>query len=101
MDNRISLPLDTVDLILARKKAGMTKSSIEVDGYTVMVRKSTNSGDRPKNAKNLMSCKGLKGCEFAECAEKVFGVGKLPKNLIGLKELCSVNPVVNSIDNPI
>jgi hypothetical protein len=49
--------------------------------YSVTVRKATNSGDRPRNAKSLKTCKGLKGCEFAECAEKVFGVGKLPKNL--------------------
>lgn len=89
-----------IELILARKNANMVNPSLDVDGmgnivprsvnngaeYSVTVRKSTNSGDRPRNAKSLKACKGLKGCEFAECAEKVFGVGKLPRNL---ERLCT------------
>lgn len=104
MSNRVEIPIDTSELLLARKNANMVNPSVDVDsmgnivprrsdgnrdGYTVMIRKSTNSGDRPKNAKSLMSCKGLKGCDFAECAKKVFGT--LPKNLKRLDATCSTN----------
>lgn len=99
------IPINPVELVLARKNANMSNPSLDVDGlgnivprsrngtdngaeYTVTVRKSTNSGDRPRNAKSLMACKGLKGCEFAECAERTFGVGKLPRNL---ERLCSLS----------
>lgn len=59
--------------------------------YTVTVRKSTNDplADRPRKAKDLKACKGLKGCEFAQCAKEVFG--KLPRNLRHLEGLCSTN----------
>ncbi len=105
MANKVEIPIDKAELVLARKNAGNVNPSIEIDDsgsivprngsnsslysssdlHTVMVRKAKNDGDRPKNAKSLKDCKGLKGCEFAQCAEKVFG--KLPKNLIGL---CSI-----------
>ena len=106
MSNRVEVPIDTAKLILERRNVGMINPSIEIDGdanivprgsgpgsgnnrdgYTVMVRKSTNSGDRPRNAKSLSACKGLKGCEFAECAKNVFG--KLPRNLKHLEGTCS------------
>ncbi len=101
--SKVEIPIDKAELVLARKNAGNVNPSIEIDNsgriiprssdssssssdlHTVMVRKAKNDGDRPKNAKFLKDCKGLKGCEFAKCAEKVFG--KLPKNLIGL---CSI-----------
>lgn len=96
MSDRVALPIDTARLVLERRNIGMANSSIEIDdnaniiprgpdngaSHTVIVRKATNSGDRPRNAKKLSACKGLKGCEFAECAKDVFG--KLPKNLEGL-----------------
>lgn len=103
MSNRVEIPIDKADLVLARKNAGMNNPSIEIDNsgdivprgkdknseaeYTVMVRKATNSGDRPRKAKDLRACKGLKGCEFAQCAKEVFG--KLPRNLKHLEGLCS------------
>ena len=97
MSNRVEVPIDTAKLVLERRNIGMVNPSIEIDddanivprsgsvgnkndaNYTVTVRKATNSGDRPGNAKKLSACKGLKGCEFAECAKEVFG--KLPRNL--------------------
>lgn len=105
MLNKVEIPINPAELVLARKNAGMVNPSVKVDGKgqliprnkdssaaglpaganTVMVRKSNNSGDLPKKAKSLKECKGLKGCDFAICAEKVFG--KLPKNLEGL---CSI-----------
>jgi hypothetical protein len=96
MSNKVEILTNPVDLVLARKNTNIN-SSIEVDstgtivprnsngnkdGYTVIVRKSTNSGDIPIKAKNLRACKGLKGCEFAQCAKKAFG--KLPRHLEGL-----------------
>lgn len=104
MSNRVEVPIDTAKLVLERRNIGMVNPSIEIDGdanivprgpdnnrdgYTIMVRKSTNSGDRPRNAKDLKACKGLKGCEFAQCAKEVFG--KLPRNLRHLEGLCSTN----------
>lgn len=103
--HKVEIPIDTARLILARKEAGMKKSSLSVgkDGtilpkssiisddipdnkevYTVIVRPSKRKGAKEpsRRAKNLKSCKGLKGCQFAKCAEKAFG--KLPKNLQGL-----------------
>jgi len=56
--------------------------------YTVMVRKANNSGDLPRKAEGLKACKGLKGCEFANCAEEVFG--RLPARLQKLKDKCSL-----------
>lgn len=105
--NRVEIPTNPVDLVLARKRYNNVNPSVEIDGsgnivprsidnknnaiYTVTVRKATNSGDIPGNAKKLSACKGLKGCEFVECAEKVFGIGKLPKNLRHLEGLCSTD----------
>lgn len=91
MLDRIEIPIDAAKLVLARKDANMVNPSIEVDGlgnivprgngaeYTVIVRKATNSGNRPRNAKNLRACKGLSGCEFVQCSQKVFG--SVPLNL--------------------
>ncbi len=94
MSNKVEIPIDTAQLVLARKNAGMRRSSISVgrDGellpngnenteYTVIVR-SKGYNEPSLRATSLKTCKGLKGCEFAKCAEKVFG--RLPKNLQGL-----------------
>lgn len=89
MSERIVIPTDATSLVLARKDANMIKPSVEIDDSgnvvprgnginTVIVRKSTNSGNIPKNAKNLRACKGLTGCEFVECSRQVFG--KVPSN---------------------
>lgn len=97
MSGKVEIPIDTAKLVLARKNAGMRKSSVSIGmngellpngnentEYTVIIRpKSSRSSTK---AKNLKSCKGLKGCEFARCAENVFG--KLPKNL---QRLCPTN----------
>lgn len=97
------VPIDKTDLVLARKNSGMNNPSLEIDAYgnivprnssnkdsksdyTVTVRKANNSGDIPGKAKSLKACKGLKGCEFATCAEEVFG--RLPVRLQKLKERC-------------
>jgi len=55
--------------------------------YRLILRSPTRSGpsEPSERARNLKACKGLKGCEFAQCAKKAFG--KLPKNLEGL---CSI-----------
>ncbi len=91
------IPIDTAKLVLARKNAGMRNSSVSIgdDGrllpngnedamYKIAIRRVRNSGDKelPDRAMKLKYCKGLKGCNFALCAEEVFG--KLPKNLEGL-----------------
>lgn len=98
MSDRIEIPVDTAELVLARKNAGMRDSSVSIgsDGrllpngnenaeYKVMIRKIGKSRDGELSlsdrAMKLKDCKGLKGCDFAICAEKVFG--KLPKNLKG------------------
>ncbi len=103
MSNRVEVPIDTAKLVLERRNIGMINPSIEIDDdanivprgrgngadYTVTVRKATNDplADRPRKAKDLKACKGLKGCEFAQCAKEVFG--KLPRNLKNLEGLCS------------
>lgn len=94
MSDKVEIPIDTAQLVLARKNAGMRKSSVSVgrDGellpngnenteYTVIVR-SKGFNEPSLKAVGLKTCKGLKGCKFAKCAEKVFG--RLPKNLQGL-----------------
>lgn len=94
MSDKVEIPIDTAQLVLARKNAGMRRSSVSVgrDGellpngngnteYTVIVR-SKGSNEPSLRAADLKTCRGLKGCEFAKCAKKVFG--KLPKNLQGL-----------------
>lgn len=101
MSHKIEIPIDTARLVLARKNSGMRDSSVSIgsDGslvpngnedaeYKVTIRKTGKSGDRyiPERAMKLKACKGLKGCEFVKCSEKVFG--KLPKHLEGL---CSTN----------
>lgn len=100
MPDRIEIPIDTAELLLARKKVNKTSTlSIGQDGklvpngnenteYKVMIRKAGRAGERESSerAKKLKACKGLKGCDFAECAKVAFG--KLPKNLEGL---CSIN----------
>lgn len=59
--------------------------------YRLVLRSPTRSGptEQSSRARDLKACKGLKGCEFAECAEKAFG--KLPKHLENLKGLCSAS----------
>jgi hypothetical protein len=94
MSDKVEIPIDTAQLVLARKNAGMKRSSVSVgrDGellpngnenteYTVIIRSKGSNGPSLKAA-SLKTCKGLKGCEFAKCAEKVFG--KLPRHLQGL-----------------
>lgn len=102
MSDRVEIPIDTAKLVLARKNAGMRDSSVSIgsDGkllpngnenteYKVSIRKTSKSEDRklPIKAMKLKDCKGLKGCEFAHCAEKVFG--KLPKHFAGI---CDLSP---------
>lgn len=97
MSDRVQIPVDSSKLVLARKEAGMRKSGISIGGngeilpnghndaeYTVVVRPNTRSGPKEPSfrAIDLKACKGLKGCEFAQCAEKA--MGKLPKHLQGL-----------------
>lgn len=107
MSDRIEIPIDTAELVLARKNAGMRNSSVSIgsDGrllpngsenaeYKVTIRKTGKSGDRElsKGAAKLKDCKGLKGCSFATCAEKA--LGKLPKNLEGL---CPTDELENEV----
>ena len=102
--DKIEIPIDTAQLILARRNAGMRRSAVSIgkDGellpngnenteYTVTIRP---KGFRKPSlkAKDLKSCKGLKGCEFAKCSEKVFG--KLPKNLRGLCPTNFIGPQI-------
>jgi hypothetical protein len=105
MSDKVEIPIDTAQLVLARKNAGMIRSSVSIgrDGellpngnenteYTVIVR-SKGSNEPSLKAASLKTCKGLKGCEFAKCAEKVFG--KLPKNLQGLCPTNFTGPQTN------
>ena len=100
--DKVEIPIDTAQLVLARRNAGMRKSSVSIgkDGellpngnesseYTVTIRPISSRKPSLK-AISLKSCRGLKGCEFAKCSEKVFG--KLPKNLRGL---CPTNLYVH------
>lgn len=89
-------PIDALELALLRKGSGGVEAvSIGKDGkalsngdkdtkYRLVIRSPTRSGPKEQSgrAKNLKACKGLKGCDFAKCAEEAFG--KLPKNLKGL-----------------
>lgn len=94
MSDKVEIPIDTAQLVLARKNAGMRRSSVSVGRngellpngnenteYTVTVR-SKGSKEPSLKAVSLKACKGLKGCEFAKCAEKA--LGKLPRHLQGL-----------------
>ena len=102
MSDKVEIPIDTAQLVLARKNAGMRRSSVSIgkDGellpngnenteYTVTVRPIKGSREPSLKAINLKSCKGLKGCKFAKCSEKA--LGKLPKNLRGLCPTNSTN----------
>lgn len=94
MSDKVEIPIDTAQLVLARKNAGMRRSSVSVgkDGellpnghenteYTVTVR--PKGSNKPSlKAASLKACRGLKSCEFAKCAERA--LGKLPKHLQGL-----------------
>jgi hypothetical protein len=94
MSDRVALPQDKAELVLARKEVGMRRSNIGIgsDGnivtgeeraeYKIMARKAGRSGEAAMSsrAKKLSSCKGLKGCEFAECA--LDAMGKLPENIL-------------------
>jgi hypothetical protein len=107
-DNKEDPLIDPVELALLRKGTGGVEAvSIGKDGqllsngdsetvYRLVLRSPTRSGAREQSsrAKGLKTCKGLKGCEFAQCAEKAFG--KLPKNLEGL---CNVRSFVRSVDS--
>lgn len=102
MSDRIEIPIDTAKLVLARKEANKTSTvSIGIDGslvpngsedakYKVTVRRIGKAGEKrfSGRANKLKACRGLKGCDFAECAKDAFG--KLPRNLEGL---CSTNEV--------
>jgi hypothetical protein len=98
MSDKVEIPIDTAQLVLARKNAGMKRSSVSVgrDGellpngnenteYTVIIR-SKGSNKLSLKATGLKTCRGLKSCEFAKCAEKA--LGKLPRHLQGL---CPIN----------
>ena len=88
--------IDAVELALLRKGTGGVEAvSIGKDGqllsngdtetkYRLVLRSPTRGGEKAQSsrARDLKACKGLRGCEFAECAEKAFGT--LPKNLKGL-----------------
>ena len=103
MSDRIEIPIDTARLVLARKDVNKVSTvSIGNDGrlvpngsedaeYKVTVRKigRTKGRNSSGRAKKLKACKGLKGCDFAECAKDAFG--KLPKNLEGLCSIKEVN----------
>lgn len=103
MSDKREIPIDTAELILARKEANKISSvSINEDGslvpngnenarYRVAIRKVEKAGERESSgrAKKLKACKGLKGCDFAECAKDAFG--KLPNNLKGLCPVKEVN----------
>lgn len=103
MSDKREIPIDTAELILARKEANKISSvSINEDGrlvpngnenarYRVAIRKVEKAGERESSgrAKKLKACKGLKGCDFAECAKDAFG--KLPNNLKGLCPIKEVN----------
>jgi hypothetical protein len=100
MSDKEDPPIDALNLALLRKGSGGVEAvSIGKDGqvlsngdkdtkYRLVIRSPTRSGPKEQSgrAKNLKACKGLKGCEFAKCAEEAFG--KLPKNLKGL---CPIN----------
>lgn len=103
MSDKREIPIDTSELILARKEANKISSiSIDEEGrlvpngnenarYRVAIRKVEKAGERESSgrAKKLKACKGLKGCDFAECAKDAFG--KLPNNLKGLCPVKEVN----------
>lgn len=108
MSDKVEIPIDTAQLVLARKNAGMKRSSVSIgrDGellpngndnaeYTVTVRPK-GSSELSLKAADLKTCRGLKGCEFAKCAEKVFG--KLPKNLQGLCPTDFTAPQIERIE---
>jgi hypothetical protein len=102
MSERIALPQDKGELVLARKILGMKNPSIEMTGsqlvprtnkcrdgnvsgssgdITLVARKSTRAWT-PGNiarANKLKACKGLSGCEFVGCVKEAFG--KIPPNL--------------------
>ena len=103
MSDKREIPIDTAELILARKEANKI-SSVSINGegrlvpngnenarYRVAIRKVEKAGERESSgrAKKLKACKGLKGCDFAECAKDAFG--KLPNNLKGLCPVKEVN----------
>lgn len=102
MSDRVEIPIDTAKLVLARKETNKTSTvSIGTNGrlvpngsddaeYKVTVRKIEKAREKrfSGRANKLKACRGLKGCDFAECARDAFG--KLPKNLEGL---CSTNEV--------
>lgn len=102
MSDRIALPQDKGELVIARKIVGMRNPSIEIYGkdiiprtnksrdgsscrgeseYTLVARKSTRAGppEMSSRAVNLKKCKGLSGCEFVGCVKEAFG--KIPPNL--------------------
>jgi len=85
--------IDPIDAVLLGAKVSIGKdgellsNTDENIKYRLILRSPTRSGpsEPSERARNLKACKGLKGCEFAQCAKKAFG--KLPKNLEGL---CSI-----------
>jgi hypothetical protein len=102
MSDKVEIPIDSGLLVLKRKEYGMRRSNIGIDTegniipnnnnndaeYKVVVRKAGRSGEAAisSRARKLEACKGLKGCDFAECA--LDAMGKLPKNLLKVAESC-------------
>lgn len=86
--------IDPLDLALLGSKV-----SIDEDGNVLpngdkdtkyrLILRSPKNGKISSKAKTLVQCKGLKGCEFSQCAEKIFG--KLPRNLQNLCEFDKSN----------
>lgn len=95
MSNEEDVHIDPIELALLGMKVSVGKDGQALRNgdpnaeYRLVLRSPTRSGPREQSqrAKDLKTCKGLKSCEFAECAEKAFG--KLPRNLEHLKGLCS------------
>lgn len=108
MSDKVEIPIDTAQLVLARRNAGMKRSSVSIgkDGellpngnenteYTVTIRHKGYKEPSLKAA-NLKACRGLKGCEFAKCSEKA--LGKLPRHLQGLCPTNFTGPQIERIE---
>lgn len=88
MSNEEETRIDAIELALLGMKVsigengGALRNGDPNAKYRLVLRSPTRRGPPPENARNLKACKGMKGCEFARCAENA--LGKLPKNLKGL-----------------
>lgn len=96
---KVSLPVDLVELVMARQNRNMRNSSIKIDEnlniitgndatdgniYSIIVKKIDKSRKLTGSAKSLKECSGKIGCDFAQCAEKA--LGKISPNL---QNICS------------